>query len=67
MSGASQQGDGYNYVRRRGQNGTYTYTHSMVRASTSAEGAKGTEHVRLHTHTPTCTRFCPRLTVHVCR
>lgn len=22
---------GYNYLRRRGQNGTYTYTHSMVR------------------------------------
>eukprot|EP01125_Pyxidicula_operculata_P022511 TRINITY_DN923_c0_g1_i2.p1 TRINITY_DN923_c0_g1~~TRINITY_DN923_c0_g1_i2.p1 ORF type:complete len:418 (+),score=81.22 TRINITY_DN923_c0_g1_i2:496-1749(+) len=28
---------GYNYLRRRGQNGTYTYTHSMVRDASSGD------------------------------
>lgn len=32
---------GYNYLRRRGQNGAFTYTHSMVGGT--AQGAKGGE------------------------
>lgn len=47
---SQSHGSGYNYIRRRGQNGVYTYTHSMVRsdlAEDSTERMPLGEQVRL--------------------